>query len=70
MIEDDMDIKKKVEEVLQETTYGESRAAKMDIDDLLKYVTMFLAYYILLKLVLLQTAICIPRRWHPFRMTL
>lgn len=38
MIEDGVDMKKKVEEVLEETTFGESRAAKMDIDDLLKYV--------------------------------
>lgn len=36
MIEDDVNIKKKVEEVLQETGFSESRAAKMDIDDLLK----------------------------------
>lgn len=31
-------MKKKVQEVLQDTGYAESRAAKMDIDDLLKCV--------------------------------
>lgn len=38
MIEDDFDIKKKVEQVLNETGFSEQRAAKMDVDDLLKYV--------------------------------
>ena len=33
-------MKKKVQAVLQETGYAESRAAKMDIDDLLKYVLL------------------------------
>ncbi|KAI0920368.1 Dimethyladenosine transferase [Taiwanofungus camphoratus] len=41
MIEDDVNIKKKVEEVLQETGFSESRAAKMDIDDLLKLLSAF-----------------------------
>ena len=36
MIEDDMDFKKKVDQVLEETGFAESRAAKMDINDLLK----------------------------------
>ena len=38
MIEDDFDIKKKVEEVLTESGFSEQRAAKMDVDDLLKCV--------------------------------
>lgn len=38
MIDDDFDIKKKVEDVLTETGFSEQRAAKMDVDDLLKYV--------------------------------
>ena len=36
IIEDGLDFKKKVEEVLEETGFAESRAAKMDINDLLK----------------------------------
>lgn len=38
MIEDDFDIKKKVEEVLNETGFTDQRAAKMGVDDLLKCV--------------------------------
>lgn len=33
-------MKKKVQEVLQETGYAESRAAKLDVDDLLKCVSI------------------------------
>lgn len=36
MIEDDFDIKKKVEHVLMETGFMEQRAAKMGVDELLK----------------------------------
>ena len=36
VIEDGLDFKKKVEEVLQVTGFAESRAAKMDINDLLR----------------------------------
>ena len=42
MIEDDFDIKKKVEEVLDESGFTEQRAAKMGVDELLKYVSSFL----------------------------
>lgn len=38
MIEDDFDIKKKVEKVLNDTGFTDQRVAKMDIDDLLKCV--------------------------------
>lgn len=38
MIEDDFDIKTKVEGVLNETGFTEQRAAKMGVDELLKYV--------------------------------
>ncbi|KAI0334159.1 rRNA adenine dimethylase [Cubamyces sp. BRFM 1775] len=41
MIEDDMDFKRKVEQVLEETGFAESRAAKMDINDLLKLLSAF-----------------------------
>jgi len=37
MIEDGVSMKKKVEVILTETGFLESRAAKMDINDLLKY---------------------------------
>lgn len=36
MIEDDFDIKKKVEEVLNETGFTDQRAAKLGVDELLK----------------------------------
>jgi 18S rRNA (adenine1779-N6/adenine1780-N6)-dimethyltransferase len=36
MIEDPLDMKQKVEDVLRATENMENRAAKMDIDDLLK----------------------------------
>ena len=36
IVEDGLDFKKKVEEVLDESGFKESRAAKMDINDLLK----------------------------------
>ena len=36
ILEDGLDFKKKVEEVLDESGFTESRAAKMDINDLLK----------------------------------
>jgi len=37
VIPDDVDIKAMVEEVLEETGFREQRAAKMSVDDLLKY---------------------------------
>lgn len=36
MVEDNVDMKAKVEQVLEDTGYSENRAAKMSIDDLLK----------------------------------
>ncbi|KAI0742774.1 rRNA adenine dimethylase [Daedaleopsis nitida] len=41
IIEDGLDFKKKVEEVLTETEFAESRAAKMDINDLLNLLSAF-----------------------------
>ncbi|TCD63150.1 Dimethyladenosine transferase [Steccherinum ochraceum] len=41
MIEDEFDIKKKVEQVLTETEFSEERAAKLDVDDLLKLLSAF-----------------------------
>jgi len=41
MVEDNVDMKKKVEEILTVTGYGEQRAAKMSIDDLLKLLSAF-----------------------------
>lgn len=38
IIEDNVDMKAKIEKVLDETENTENRAAKMDIDDLLRYV--------------------------------
>lgn len=38
MIEDDFDIKKKVDEVLEKTGTAEQRVAKMDVDELLTCV--------------------------------
>jgi hypothetical protein len=39
MVEDDEPIKKLIESVLKNSGLAETRAAKVDIDDLLKYVT-------------------------------
>jgi nitroimidazol reductase NimA-like FMN-containing flavoprotein (pyridoxamine 5'-phosphate oxidase superfamily) len=39
MIEDPLNMKAKVEDVLKSTNNMENRAAKMDVDDLLAYVT-------------------------------
>lgn len=36
MITDDMDMKARIEKVLEDTGNTENRAAKMDVDDLLK----------------------------------
>lgn len=36
MIEDDVNMKAKVEKILEDTGNSENRAAKMDVDDLLK----------------------------------
>lgn len=41
MIEDDFDIKRKVEEVLEESGFTEQRAAKMGVDELLKLLSAF-----------------------------
>ncbi|KAI0632810.1 S-adenosyl-L-methionine-dependent methyltransferase [Trametes polyzona] len=41
IVEDDTNFKKKVEEILEETGFAESRAAKMDINDLLKLLSAF-----------------------------
>ena len=38
MVAEDVKMKKKIEEILEETGYRESRAAKMDLNDILKYV--------------------------------
>jgi len=38
MVEDNVDMKSKIEKVLDETGNSENRAAKMDVDDLLKCV--------------------------------
>ncbi len=38
MVEDGFEMKKKIEEILVESGFAESRAAKMDVDDLLKWV--------------------------------
>ena len=38
MVDDSVGMKARVEEVLNSTGYSEQRAAKMSIDDLLKYV--------------------------------
>ncbi|KAJ3983551.1 S-adenosyl-L-methionine-dependent methyltransferase [Lentinula detonsa] len=41
MVEDDVDMKAKVEKILEETGNAENRAAKMDVDDLLKLLYAF-----------------------------
>lgn len=66
MIEDDFDIKKKVEEVLNETGFTDQRAAKMGVDDLLKCVC-FTNHGRIVAELNLQAAIGIPRRGNSFR---
>ncbi len=41
MIEDDFDIKKKVDEVLEKTGTADQRVAKMDVDELLTCVYLW-----------------------------
>lgn len=41
IIEDGFEMKGKIEEILVESGFAESRAAKMDVDDLLKWVSIF-----------------------------
>ncbi|KAH8086447.1 putative rRNA (adenine-N6,N6-)-dimethyltransferase [Filobasidium floriforme] len=41
IIEDELDFKAKIETILQESGYAEERAAKMDVDDLLKLLAAF-----------------------------
>jgi 18S rRNA (adenine1779-N6/adenine1780-N6)-dimethyltransferase len=36
MVEDDLDFKEKIETILSESGFSDERAAKMDVDDLLK----------------------------------
>lgn len=38
-----MDMKAKIEKVLEDTNNSENRPAKMDVNDLLKYVPLYLA---------------------------
>lgn len=44
MIDENIDIKARVTDVLEATGMAEARAAKMDIDDFLKCVTLFSAH--------------------------
>lgn len=70
MIEDDFSIKKKVEEVLDETGFTEQRAAKMGVDELLKYVrdsVIFLNSH--RRYFVSQAAIGFPRCRHTFCLT-
>jgi 18S rRNA (adenine1779-N6/adenine1780-N6)-dimethyltransferase len=41
MIEDPLNMKEKVEQVLKQTENTENRAAKMDVDDLLSLLSAF-----------------------------
>ena len=63
MIEDDFDIKKKVEEVLNDSGFAEQRAAKMGVDELLKYVLLEPITLVYLT-ISLQAVICFPRCRH------
>lgn len=60
MIEDDFDIKKKVEEVLDESGFTEQRAAKMGVDELLKCVSSPISRPSRLTNVSPQAALCFP----------
>ncbi len=41
IIPDSLDFKQKIEDILSESSYSDSRAAKMDVDDLLKLLAAF-----------------------------
>jgi hypothetical protein len=64
MMEDSVNMKQKIEDILTETGYSEQRAAKMSVDDLLKYVLPNAIDTSLTCAFLSQTTISIPRRWH------
>lgn len=58
MIEDNVNMKAKIEQVLLDTGNSENRAAKMDVDDLLKYVAVQVSLGIVFDDP--QAAFCIP----------
>ena len=61
IIPDNVNMKEMVEQVLEETGNKENRAAKMDIDDILKYaLPEYNGQYLL---TILKVAICLPRYW-------
>ena len=59
MIEDGVNMKKKIEDILEETGFRESRAAKMDVNDLLKFVVRSLSPCISI-LMLAFPGCCLP----------
>jgi hypothetical protein len=63
-MEDSVNMKQKIEDILTKTGYSEQRAAKMSVDDLLKYVLPITIDTSLRRAFLSQTIISIPRRWH------
>jgi 18S rRNA (adenine1779-N6/adenine1780-N6)-dimethyltransferase len=44
MVDDDIDVKALIDKVLEETGYVECRAAKMELNDILKWVSLLLRY--------------------------
>ncbi|KDE02571.1 hypothetical protein MVLG_06874 [Microbotryum lychnidis-dioicae p1A1 Lamole] len=46
MIEDDFNISPLLAKVLEESGFAEQRAAKMDVDDFLKLLTIFHKYHL------------------------
>jgi acid phosphatase family membrane protein YuiD len=55
---DDVKMKQKIENILEETGHKESRAAKMDLNDILKYVGS--PSSLVLSVTALQTTISLP----------
>jgi hypothetical protein len=69
MVEDDLDIKKKVEDVLRATDNLENRAAKMDVDDLLACVAGAAQWACIdADIGCPQSALRLSRRGTPFRL--
>lgn len=66
---DDTPINTIVDRVLEESEFTETRASKMDVDDLLKYVMLNSSGLRSFFLLSIQATSRIPRGWNPFFIT-
>jgi hypothetical protein len=68
--DDSVDMKARIETILTETGFSDSRAAKMDIDDLLKYAFPPYRFLDRIDQIFAQASGCFPRQRHPFCISL